>query len=193
MCGVDSCQNQRSSSMGLCDKHYKRLNVHGDVNTLLVFRNKGKTCANHDCDRPARKVGLCGSHYTRQWRDENPSLANKNKQHSWYRRYIRKRNAVGSHTRLEWESKVAGFGGKCAYCKTEKWHDKDHIMPISKGGTDYIDNVVPSCIHCNRTKSDSLDSRWTGLLVIDHTANSHNITPVRFTEDGFYLDGKRHL
>lgn len=30
-----------------------------------------------------------------------------------------------------------------------------------------------------------------GLLVIDHNNNNHNITPVLFTEDGFYLDGKR--
>jgi len=30
----------------------------------------------------------------------------------------------------------------------------DHSNPISRGGTDYLRNLVPSCIPCNRSKGD---------------------------------------
>jgi 5-methylcytosine-specific restriction endonuclease McrA len=30
----------------------------------------------------------------------------------------------------------------------------DHSRPISKGGTDYLRNLVPTCIECNRSKGD---------------------------------------
>ena len=34
----------------------------------------------------------------------------------------------------------------------------DHIIPLSKGGNDTLDNCQPSCRACNRTKSDKVDS-----------------------------------
>jgi 5-methylcytosine-specific restriction endonuclease McrA len=34
----------------------------------------------------------------------------------------------------------------------------DHIRPRSRGGTDYLRNLVPACIECNRSKGD-LNSR----------------------------------
>jgi len=30
----------------------------------------------------------------------------------------------------------------------------DHSVPISRGGTDYLQNLVPACIYCNRSKQD---------------------------------------
>lgn len=30
----------------------------------------------------------------------------------------------------------------------------DHSNPLSRGGTDYFRNLVPSCIPCNRSKGD---------------------------------------
>ena len=33
----------------------------------------------------------------------------------------------------------------------------DHSNPISRGGTDYFRNLVPSCIGCNRLKGSD---RW---------------------------------
>ena len=29
-----------------------------------------------------------------------------------------------------------------------------HSVPLSRGGTDYLQNLVPSCIPCNRDKGD---------------------------------------
>lgn len=46
--------------------------------------------------------------------------------------------------------------GRCAYCNIplENGSEIDHVLPISRGGTDTIDNVTLSCRKCNREKGD---------------------------------------
>jgi glycerol-3-phosphate cytidylyltransferase len=85
-------------------------------------------------------------------------LNNKNRQ-------LKLKGIKGTHTIEEWETLKKQFGFKCAICgitETEikkKWKNtnfdcltKDHIVPISKGGTNYISNIRPTCISCNSEK-----------------------------------------
>jgi HNH endonuclease len=49
----------------------------------------------------------------------------------------------------------------CEYCHTsEQWQyvsfTVDHVIPISKGGANSIDNLALACFHCNRKKSDKV-------------------------------------
>ena len=49
----------------------------------------------------------------------------------------------------------------CQYCGRSSWKDEvklevDHIMPISKGGTDDINNLTTSCRKCNRGKMNKI-------------------------------------
>ena len=49
----------------------------------------------------------------------------------------------------------------CEYCHTsERWQyvpfTIDHIVPLSKGGSDEPDNLALACFHCNRRKADKL-------------------------------------
>ena len=49
----------------------------------------------------------------------------------------------------------------CEYCHAaEKWQyvrfTIDHVIPLTKGGTDTLDNLALACFHCNRRKSDKL-------------------------------------
>ncbi len=30
----------------------------------------------------------------------------------------------------------------------------DHSIPVSRGGTDHLNNLFPSCVECNRSKQD---------------------------------------
>ncbi|NJL91914.1 MAG: HNH endonuclease [Coleofasciculaceae cyanobacterium SM2_1_6] len=60
--------------------------------------------------------------------------------------------------------------GLCEYCHAiEKWQfvqfTIDHILPISQGGTDELDNLALACFHCNRqkyTKTSAFDPE-TGI------------------------------
>ena len=53
----------------------------------------------------------------------------------------------------------AKFHGKCAYCGSELEIDNwqvDHLHPRQNGGTDAIENLLPSCRICNHYKSGLL-------------------------------------
>ena len=50
----------------------------------------------------------------------------------------------------------AKFKNRCAYCGDRLTLDTrtiDHIVPLSKGGSNYITNFFPACTHCNTLKS----------------------------------------
>jgi HNH endonuclease len=52
--------------------------------------------------------------------------------------------------------------GKCWYCgvQTNPWRDFtiDHVVPQSRGGSDHVSNLVPSCRTCNlRKKTKNLE------------------------------------
>jgi 5-methylcytosine-specific restriction endonuclease McrA len=65
---------------------------------------------------------------------------------------------VGTHTLEEWLSRLAEYKNRCAYCQRRGTKaeplTRDHKIPITKGGTDFIDNVVPACRSCNSAKKD---------------------------------------
>jgi 5-methylcytosine-specific restriction endonuclease McrA len=42
----------------------------------------------------------------------------------------------------------------CLFCSSKSELQIDHIVPISKGGANSIDNVQILCRPCNRKKSD---------------------------------------
>lgn len=63
------------------------------------------------------------------------------------------------------------FDQKCAYCGRELVYDIltiDHVIPLSLGGTNLINNLFPACELCNRLKANYkledfrvfLESRW---------------------------------
>lgn len=61
-----------------------------------------------------------------------------------------------SYSHQEWKETVIFFGGECAYCgrtmrKGERL-TRDHLEPVSKGGTTTQRNIVPACSSCNASK-----------------------------------------
>lgn len=50
--------------------------------------------------------------------------------------------------------------GLCAYCGENDATEIDHVVPIARGGVDGIANLLPSCMACNRAKTDKLLSEW---------------------------------
>jgi len=72
------------------------------------------------------------------------------------RRYAREKGAVGSHTLKEWLKLKILHNEKCVICGEQKKLTKDHIVPLSKGGTDFIENIQPLCKNCNSKKHNKI-------------------------------------
>ena len=69
-------------------------------------------------------------------------------------RYLLRNNLAGKIDREAWERKLLRLNGKCQWCGTSEKITIDHITPLSKGGTNDIDNLQPLCIHCNTSKGN---------------------------------------
>ncbi len=88
----------------------------------------------------------------KKWREANLPLVNHLRKNYIYR----EKGAEGSHSQEEYQIKLQIFHGKCAYCQVRQATSKDHVIPLSKGGSNYIDNIVPACISCNSSKGNKL-------------------------------------
>jgi 5-methylcytosine-specific restriction endonuclease McrA len=83
-------------------------------------------------------------------------------------RIARKRNALGSHTAQELQEQLVRQDHTCYYCKAKLGKERrsyhaDHVVPLSRGGTNYIDNIVLTCRTCNLQKSNKLVHEWLGV------------------------------
>lgn len=77
------------------------------------------------------------------------------------RRLARKRKLPATLTDKEWIRVLKHFGNKCAYCGCEADKlEKEHFVPLSKGGEYSKENILPSCLRCNRNKSDHNFFDW---------------------------------
>jgi hypothetical protein len=73
------------------------------------------------------------------------------------RKRMAKINApVNDLTRPQWEEIQAAQGHRCYYCKKRcKGHlTQDHIIPLSKGGSHTLHNVIGACQSCNSRKGN---------------------------------------
>lgn len=50
-------------------------------------------------------------------------------------------------------------GSQCAYCGADANH-VDHQVPKSRGGSDDLSNLVPSCSPCNLSKGNKTLEEW---------------------------------
>lgn len=59
----------------------------------------------------------------------------------------------GSFTAAEFKELCERHGNICLCCKQAKKLTPDHVVPVSKGGSSFIENIQPLCMDCNRRKS----------------------------------------
>lgn len=113
----------------------------------------------------------------RAWCEAHPERVREIKRASQKRRMTPERTAYTNHKQrakrfgvdaagvspAAWQEILEVFGGRCGYCNGPAT-ERDHVMPLSRGGGDVADNVVPCCSPCNLSKSSKTLLGWIGGL-----------------------------
>src|SRR5258708_16498057 len=183
--GLDSrckaCRYQRKSTI---PKPYV-CKTHGQVEPyILPYLSRGKVGTR----LYRRQCPLCKRvfdqkrvqehpNYARQWRQENPDKVEEQRK-KWRKehpdrtlelnrvgqraRRARERNARGTHTVQDIQSQYERQKGRCYYCKCTlpKQYHVDHVIPLSRGGSNDPSNLVIACRRCNESKHNKLLHEW---------------------------------
>jgi hypothetical protein len=98
----------------------------------------------------------------RIWRLANSKTMRECNRAAAVKARAKRKQAVGSHTTQEWIDLNEQYGYHCLRCKKHESEfpinsrtgrpfpiEQDHIIPLSKGGTNWITNIQPLCHDCN--------------------------------------------
>jgi 5-methylcytosine-specific restriction endonuclease McrA len=143
-----------------------------------------KNHASHREDDKHRTAAflLANPEYQSNWQKQNPeaSKARWIRYHLNHpeqghidraRRRARKLQAQGFCTTQQWVDRVAYFGCRCFYCRRElTWEPKrpntvtqEHLIPLSRNGSNWPANLVPACLDCNLKKGKKKLAEWVGF------------------------------
>jgi 5-methylcytosine-specific restriction endonuclease McrA len=76
-------------------------------------------------------------------------------------RLARLAGAPGRCSPRDWQRLVNRYDGCCAYCGDRPpVLTCDHVIPLSRGGSDFIGNMLPACMPCNLSKGSRLIVEW---------------------------------
>lgn len=144
------CKGSKDGFSGYCKKCAKKKHaewVDTNRDDLKAYRRK------HRKEHPESYSGEYAHKKT-----NTPDTLRAN----WRRRYARKHGAIGEHTATDIDCLYINQRGLCAYCGCKlngKYH-VDHIIPLSRGGSNNADNLTLTCARCNLSKGDKLLSEW---------------------------------
>lgn len=68
-------------------------------------------------------------------------------------------NAPGTCSAAQLKARFDFYGGCCAYCGAPA-ESSDHVIPLSRGGSNWPANIRPACSSCNCRKSAKKLSVW---------------------------------
>lgn len=165
VCGVEGCENE-ITSLGCCTKHYQRFMKNGDTSTVpftRIMEHDGK-CSIDGCSSEFFAKNLCRTHYNRKRKKEylqteRGKEASRN--NCQKRRALKRKSPFNDFSVGQWRKCLKHFESGCAYCgKKEKVLDQEHVIPISRGGSNTKTNVIPSCGSCNSSKGKKTIFEW---------------------------------
>jgi predicted restriction endonuclease len=91
------------------------------------------------------------------WAESNPDKVRSAKANNRRKRRAARHASSGSFTAEEFRALCERYGNRCLACgDTEAVLRADHVVPLTRGGSDDIGNIQPLCGSCNRSKFVSI-------------------------------------
>lgn len=128
----------------------------------LVWRQQMDYWRQHPEEkRDMRRAAVSAQARLDYWR--HPHIALRNREKSKRRKAQKRRlSLVVQVSDRDLRARlILEFGGQCAYCQRDisvKTLELEHFIPISKGGTHTLGNLLPACFECNRGPDGKWDS-----------------------------------
>lgn len=106
--------------------------------------------------------------HKRQWARQSWWLMyqiNKNMRFYVRQKSKRRKAAIRDQTAhqikpIQLRARFAQFDNRCAYCEATGDLHIEHVVPISKGGTHAMGNIIPACKACNFSKRNKEVEEW---------------------------------
>ena len=93
-----------------------------------------------------------------RWSKTDKGKAAQQRAHN--KRRAQEKEMINTLTAQEWIDILKEYKFRCAYCGKEftlfNRETRDHVIPISKGGNNVKENVVPACKSCNSKKNNKI-------------------------------------
>lgn len=98
----------------------------------------------------------------KNWRINNPQKFKIKSAADRSSRRAREANADGFHSSKDVLDQYNRQGGLCYWCgnSLSKDYHVDHIIPLSRGGSNWPENLAISCPTCNLSKGSKLPDEW---------------------------------
>lgn len=71
------------------------------------------------------------------------------------------------------KQKLIAKHGKCAECGSTENLTVDHIIPLSRGGTNAPENLSVLCVSCNKRKGNRINWGWLERIMIALHVDEH--------------------
>ena len=82
-------------------------------------------------------------------------------------RRARELAAEGHYSLAEWLALLKRYGHRCGYCGAVGKLEPDHRVPLSRGGSNWISNIIPACRRCNTRKRTATETEYRARLAAE--------------------------
>ncbi len=124
----------------------------GLCGTVKELKEKTEDGCCYRCERNRGNKSARKRYTTEKRREQSKKYAFRERIDRHKRRAILA-NAKGECTKKQLKDRYDYYGNCCIYCKSGDRITTDHLIPLSRGGTNFPSNLAPACYSCNCSKN----------------------------------------